>query len=110
MQNLPDNSIGIPVVVAGIPTVQTAEGIVSPFPYLNADSDEWKGADEDEGGFDTDGGVGVIDPHRDPDDFGGDEAEEDYDDEDDFDDDGTGFGIGAMLGAFFLPPPPMVPA
>lgn len=109
MQNLPDNSSGIPVVVAGIPTVQTPEGIVSPFPYLNPDIEDWKGEDE-QVGFDTDGGVGVRVP-RDPDDFGGDEVEEDYDDEDDFDDDGTGFGIGAMLGLFFrLPAPPMVPA
>lgn len=109
MQIPPDNSIGIPVVVAGIPTVQDEHGIVSPFPYLNSESEDWKGADEDEGGFDTDGGVTVLKP-QDPDDFGGDEAEEDYDDEDDdFDDTGTGFGIGAMLGSFFAPPP-LLPA
>jgi len=108
MQNLPDNSIGIPVVVAGIPTVQDEHGIVSPFPYLNADSEDWKGADDEEG-FDTDGGVSVRNPHPDDDNDGGFEAEEDYDDEDD-DDMDTGFGIGLMLSTLFTRPAPFLPA
>jgi hypothetical protein len=105
MENLPDKATGIPMTPTDIP-----EGsIPSPFPYLNPDSDEWKGADED--GFDTDGGVGVLDPHRDPDDFGGDEAEEDYDDEDDIDDDpDTGFGVGiGLLSTLFARPAPFLP-
>ncbi len=111
MQNLPDNSSGIPVVVAGIPTVQTSEGIVSPFPYLNSDSEEWKGSDEDEGGFDTDGGVSVRSPHPDDDWDGGDEADLE-DDEDDYDDDmdmGFGAGIG-LLSTLFTRPAPFLPA
>lgn len=96
METPRDNANGIPVVVSGIPTVKDENGIVSPFPYLNPDSEEWKGAD-DEDGFD-DGGIGVrpIDPEE-PDNDGGDEEEFEDDDNDDTD---TGFGIGIGLLSF----------
>lgn len=98
----PDNTTGIPTTPNGIP-----EGsIPSPFPYLNPDSDEWKGADE-EGGFDTDGGMGVRRPSPDDDYDGGDEVEED---EDDHDDSNTGFGIGiGLLSTLFMRPAPFLP-
>ena len=102
---------GIPVVVAGIPTSQDEHGIVSPFPWANADSEEWKGVDE-EGGFDTDGGVGVRTPHPDDDNDGGDEVDPEDDEDEDIDDDmgDTGFGIGLMLSTFFKPQVPLLPA
>lgn len=85
------------------------EGSVpSPFPYLNPDSDEWKGADE-EGGFDTDGGVMVRNPTPDDDTDGGDEADFE-DDEDDYDDSDTGFGFGILLSTLFTRPAPFLPA
>lgn len=105
MPETPDNSIGIPMTPNGIP-----EGsIPSPFPYLNPDSEDWKGADE-EGGFDTDGGVTVLKPNPDDDNDGGDEAEEE--DEDDYDDSDMGFGagIGLMLSTLFTRPAPFLPA
>lgn len=100
---------GIPVVVAGIPTYQDEHGIVSPFPYLNSESDEWKGADEEDEGFDTDGGVMVrLDPDE-PEDGGGEEA--DFDDEDDLDDDDTDMGLGILGGIVHIfAPPPLLPA
>ena len=101
----PDNGSGIPLTPVGIP-----EGsIPSPFPYLNPDSDEWKGADE-EGGFDTDGGMGVRTPRPDDDTDGGDEAEFE-DDEDDYDDSDMGFGAGiGLLSTLFARPAPFLPA
>ena len=107
MPDTPDNSSGIPVVVAGIPTVQDEHGIVSPFPYLNPDSEDWKGGD-DLGGFDTDGGMGVRTPSPDDDTDGGDEAEFEDDDEDDHSDTGFGIGIG-LLSTLFMRPAPFLP-
>lgn len=101
--NIPN---GIPVVVCGIPTIQTEEGIVTPFPYLNSESDDWKG--EDDLGFDSDGGTALkpVDPDE-PDFGGGDEVEPEEDEDDDID---TGFGVGiGLLGGFFAPPP-LLPA
>jgi len=104
METPRDNTNGIPVVDSGIPKTPEEQGMIpSPFPYLNPDSDEWKGADDK--GFDTDGGIAVLDPNRDPDDFGGDEAEEDDEDEGNDDDSDTGFGFGiGLLSTFFMPP------
>ncbi len=109
MEALPNNPNGIPVVVSGIPTVQTQEGIVSPFPYLNPDSAFWK--DEDgQDGLDEGGGITVLDPHRDPDDLGG--NEEEFEDDEDIDDDpDTGFGVGiGLLSTLFTPQAPFLPA
>lgn len=107
METPHDNSNGIPVVVSGIPTVKDENGIVSPFPYLNPDSEEWKGDDEQDD-FDEGGGIGVrpIDPDE-PDNDGGDEEEFEDNDEDDGTDTGFGIGIGLLSFSIF---PPLLPA
>lgn len=80
--------------------------IPTPFAYLNPESRDWRGADEEDGesdGYDDlDAGGGILAPFQPiPEDNGGGEEvdEDEYEDEDD-NDRGFGFmaGIGLALG------------
>ena len=93
-----ENTVGIPLTPTGIP---------SPFPYLNPESEEWKGADEEDESSDSGGNACVLREPKDPDDGGGyeDEPDEDESDDDNDNDRGFGFGIGLFLSAFNSPMP-----
>lgn len=99
-----ENNNGMSVGVSGIPLAPDETGnIPSPFPYLNPDSREW-GDDEQDGG----GGITALRKPHDPDDFGGNEVDEDEYEETDDDEDndrGLGFGVGMFLTTFNMPMP-----